>query len=578
MPRRVLPRPHRVRSGGVERTSVAEMRAAHRKLAVLGRQVQRALTVLRVYVLAGTMRSLLTIKRLIWGVLLLVVSAVAGLSYVSGTRYVMAVEAVDQTLAVQSAIDGTLSLIKDAETGQRGYLLTGNEQFLEPYQAARTGLPRHLSDLQEVAARDPAQLVLFGELQHITSAKFDFIEASIGLRKQNDEERAMALVRAGRGKQLMDDLRAVCARMWDHEQTLLNARRVEAGAAKQVATWGVGVGGLFSVFLAAASFLTINRDMTALRRTSEKLASSEEHYRLLAESTSDLVRLLDAQGKVSYVSPSVEALLGYQVEEFMALAPRSLMHPDELQVAASILGDIARKVVTSGSSTYRLRHRDGDYRWFEVHWSVQRDAAGALTGIHTVGRDVTERKRRDRIMAEQAEQLRSLSTRDELTQLYNRRGFVEQANEARARGVKAGRIAALLFIDLNGMKRINDELGHDAGDDALQDAAAVINQALPRDSIVGRLGGDEFVAFAVGFSADELEPLRRRLRSLADECVAAQTRPYRLSMSLGAAFTTPDSTQSLDDLIDGADAAMYEQKRARQAAGGVSVAPPPARS
>jgi diguanylate cyclase (GGDEF)-like protein/PAS domain S-box-containing protein len=366
--------------------------------------------------------------------------------------------------------------------------------------------------------------------------------------------------------------------MWDHEQRLLASRRHEASNAKQLASWGVSLGALFSVLLATVSFLTINRDIKTLRLTSRELAASEAHYRLLTETTSDLVRLLDAKGAVTYVSPSVEALLGYGVDEFLALPAKSLMHPDEVQIAVSILADIESKTLSSGSSTYRLLHRDGAFRWFEVQWSVHRDTDGAVRSIHTVGRDVTERKRRERMLAQQAEQLRDLSTRDELTQLYNRRGFLQQAEQARVCAVSEQHSAALVFIDLNGMKRINDELGHDAGDDALKDAAAVISAAVPATTVVGRLGGDEFVAFAVGFSSDDLEPLRRRLRSLSDERVASGKRPYRISMSVGAAFTAPDSTGSLDELIDGADAAMYEQKRARHAAGGVSLVPPPERS
>jgi diguanylate cyclase (GGDEF)-like protein len=170
--------------------------------------------------------------------------------------------------------------------------------------------------------------------------------------------------------------------------------------------------------------------------------------------------------------------------------------------------------------------------------------------------------------------LRSLSLRDELTGLYNRRGFLEIAGQAQAQAARDRRLAALIFVDLNGMKRINDELGHETGDDALKDAACVLKEALTRSDVVARLGGDEFVAFSLDFGSGKLEPLRRRLRALADEEVSRKQRPYRLSMSSGAAYTDPQNPESLAQLLERADAAMYEQKRARKAAGGVSMAPP----
>src|SRR5687767_12565856 len=96
------------------------------------------------------MANLLKIKRVVWGLIFLLVTGVACLSYFSGARYVAAARAVEQALAVQSAIDGTLSFLTDAETGQRGFILTGDEQFLAPHDSALKGLPRHLGQLERV--------------------------------------------------------------------------------------------------------------------------------------------------------------------------------------------------------------------------------------------------------------------------------------------------------------------------------------------------------------------------------------------------------------------------------------------
>lgn len=526
---------------------------------------------------AGSMANVLKAKRLIWGLILLLVTSTAALSYVSGTRYVATVQAVDQAVAVQSAIDNALSLLKDAETAQRGFLLTGDPEFLSPYDMACAELPQPLAELKQVAVRDRRQTQRMVELERLTGEKLAFMDDTVRLRREGEVTGAMALVRGGRGKQLMDEIRAMARQMSGHERSILVQRRREADAAKSTATWGVGLGSSLSVLLALLSFLTISRDMKALRRAADDVAASEAHFRLLTEKTSDLVRLLDIDGKVTYVSPSVEGLLGYTTQEFLALPAKSLLHPDEVALAETILTDIKNGSVSSGTATYRLRHKTGEYRYFEMQWSAQRDSAGQVASIHSVGRDVTERRLAEEKLAARAEDLRSLSLRDDLTKLYNRRGFLEVAGQVRTQAERAGRTAALIFVDLNGMKRINDEIGHDAGDDALKDAAAVLRAALGPSDVIARLGGDEFVAFSLDFSPAQLEALRQRIRALADAEVARNDRPFRLSMSVGAAFSEPGAPQSLAALLERADAAMYEQKRARRAAGGISIAPPPER-
>jgi diguanylate cyclase (GGDEF)-like protein len=157
--------------------------------------------------------------------------------------------------------------------------------------------------------------------------------------------------------------------------------------------------------------------------------------------------------------------------------------------------------------------------------------------------------------------------------LYNRRGFLKMAGQSFTQAQRDGRPAAVIFVDLNGMKRINDELGHDVGDAALCDAANVLLAAHRDADVVARLGGDEFVVFALDVTEPDLARLRVRLRELSDKQVEKSARPYRLSMSVGGAFT-PGSASSVAQLLDEADAAMYAQKNARRLAGGISIPPP----
>lgn len=520
------------------------------------------------------MKNLLATKRLVWGLMFVLMIAGAGLSYRSGSRYIAAAQAVEQALAVRAAIDETLSQLKDAETGQRGFLITGENEFLEPYHSAVEGLPRSLDQLRRATRQDPVQIQRLAQLDRLAREKLAFMGETIRIRTTGDVAAANARVRGGQGKALMDAVRVQCHAMVQHQDTVLHERRRRADAAQRIAVWGVASGSGLAILLALFGLLTVQRDVQTLQHAADQARKSGERFRLLTENSGDLVRLLDLNGKVTYVSPAVERLLGFGVQEFLELPAKSLMHPDDLPTAGRILSDIASGAVQNGISTYRLRNKSGKYRYFEVRWSTQKDAAGAPTSIHTTGRDVTERRLAEEQLADQAEQLRSLSLRDELTKLYNRRGFMEVARQAQTQARRDRRPAAVVFIDLNGMKQINDQLGHDAGDDALLDTAEVLRKAFGESDVIARLGGDEFVGYSVDLTPTALEELRARVRTLADQVVATRSRPYRLSMSVGAAFSEHGSPESLPELLEKADAAMYRQKKARQAAGNVSSPPP----
>jgi diguanylate cyclase (GGDEF)-like protein/PAS domain S-box-containing protein len=520
------------------------------------------------------MSRLLKTKRLIWGAVFALVTLVALLSHFSGKRYRAAVQAVEHTLSVDAAVSGALSLLKDAETGQRGYLLAGEAQFLEPLATARRDLPPTFARLRALTRDDAQQTARLRTIEAQMAEKLAFIEETVNERRDGHLALALSLVRTGRGRKLMDDMRAEFARMSEREAQTLRRRKQEASDAERSATWAIGVGSVATALVALLSLFTVHRDVQNLRRAAEEVAASEQHYRLLTEHTSDLVRLLDAEtGRATYVSPSVERLLGYSPAEFLALPALSLIHADDMPAIQRFLREIKVPVALDGLDTYRLRNKAGDYRWFEARWVARQDERGAVVELHTVARDVTERKLAEEQLRVQASELQRLTFKDELTGLYNRRGFLKMAEQSFEQAEREGRPAALAFVDLNGMKRINDELGHDMGDAALCDAASVLLAAHGDADVIARLGGDEFVVFALDVAARDLDRLRRKLRELSDEQVARHARPYRLSMSVGAAFM-PGTAASIAQLLDEADAAMYAQKNARRLAGGVSIPPP----
>ena len=162
--------------------------------------------------------------------------------------------------------------------------------------------------------------------------------------------------------------------------------------------------------------------------------------------------------------------------------------------------------------------------------------------------------------------LRSLSLIDDLTTLYNRRGFNELGEQYLKLARRSGRGITMIYLDLDRFKTINDSLGHHIGDRALRKMADILNATFRRSDIIARLGGDEFGVLALKASNESSELLVERLRERIDEFNASSPEPYQLSVSIGMAHHDDDLRVRLEDLVAEADSAMYREKHGKRAA------------
>ncbi len=178
--------------------------------------------------------------------------------------------------------------------------------------------------------------------------------------------------------------------------------------------------------------------------------------------------------------------------------------------------------------------------------------------IHKHRSDI-QRREREEHLRRSAENLLLI---DELTQLRNRRGFFELAEEALNSAEREQQTMALFFMDLNGLKQINDTLGHMSGDDALRDTAEVLRRTFRGSDIVARIGGDEFVALAYLHNERDVETLCARLREHLRDFNASRQRPYAVDLSIGATLIDESADENLEEFIARADEAMYQEKRA----------------
>jgi diguanylate cyclase (GGDEF)-like protein len=168
-------------------------------------------------------------------------------------------------------------------------------------------------------------------------------------------------------------------------------------------------------------------------------------------------------------------------------------------------------------------------------------------------------------------ELREMSLSDELTGLYNRRGFLLLGGQALRDARRAGRPVSVLFFDADGLKKVNDSLGHDVGSKLLLDIATLLRATFRGSDVVGRVGGDEFAVITHGRQPD-LAPALRRLDDATATPNCAGNRPYRISLSVGQVTSDPQGEESLTELLDRADAAMYQTKRQRWAVRQTGVA------
>ncbi len=295
------------------------------------------------------------------------------------------------------------------------------------------------------------------------------------------------------------------------------------------------------------------------KKVDDQLKRTEERFRLLIENAVDLIAILDIDGTITFVSPSHKRLLGYDDKELLGRKAFEFIHPEDLPTVVEIfskgiqhIGDENYDLDMSYSAEFRFRHKYGYWVTLESFGKLYPPNSGE-TGIIVNSRDVTERKKME-------ESLRNLSVTDDLTNLYNRRGFMSFAEHHIKTADRKKQRMMLILIDLDDLKKINDAFGHKEGDMALIDTADVINSTFRKSDLIARVSGDEFVVLTSDTKQNAIEAIRMRLLKNIEAHNSKQKRLYKLSLSFGIAVYEPENPSSIDRLIIEADELMYMDK------------------
>jgi len=305
-----------------------------------------------------------------------------------------------------------------------------------------------------------------------------------------------------------------------------------------------------------------SRDITDRKRAEAALRESEERYRRLVEHTPDAIAI-HCGGKLVYINPAGLALLGAdRVDQVLGLALLDFVDPQYRAVVSERMQLATREIVALREERIvRLDNSVVDIEAVAIPTTFEGQPAAQV-----VARDVTDSRRAEADLAHRA-------LHDPLTELANRELLLDRLNHALARGERTGRRVALLFIDLDGFKEINDCFGHTAGDEVLVKVSARLAQATRAGDTIARYGGDEFLVLCEELSGDdEIEAIVARVLASLDAPFDLAGTDVAVSASIGTATAHGGRA---DDLIREADEAMYRIKQQRRGVGARPAHDPP---
>ncbi|HET7181173.1 MAG TPA: EAL domain-containing protein [Candidatus Limnocylindrales bacterium] len=313
---------------------------------------------------------------------------------------------------------------------------------------------------------------------------------------------------------------------------------------------------LYVAFAGSSTLLTAqNRRLREQAVTEQLLVAdlrrSEERFRSLVRNSVDVNVILAADGTIAYESPAVERVLGSKPDERLGKLALDTVHPDDRQRVARLFLVVSRRPGAEAAAEMRVRHANGSWRSIEAVVKNLLDDP-AVGGVVVNYRDITARK-------ELEDELRVRAFHDALTGLANRALFVDRLGHALARTRRTRERIAVLFLDLDDFKTINDSLGHGEGDQLLRATAERLRGALRGGDTLARMGGDEFAILVEDVGAAPPREVAERLLETLQAPFQHGGRELFVHASVGVAMIRGRQTTA-EELLRNADAAMYIAK------------------
>lgn len=501
---------------------------------------------------------------------------------------------VEHTYEVIGKIQSLVSSIEAIQSSQRGYVITGLEEYLAPYTISLQKIEEDLAALDLLIMDNGKQKARFDRLKSQLAARTQFAGNVIAAYKEKGEQAGFALVRTGTGKREMDEIRETASTMIAEEQHLLSARRLATSRAIDIAMGTGGFGLLVCTAILIFVFWLVQREMLRRAKTEEDLHASLSQMEQISKESELLTKLGDFLQSCQTVE---EAFIVLQ-RHIPALLPETKGLIALLNNSQTILHSQAKWGAESES-----------FEDFEPDqcWSLRRGAThhadptgtnppcahvkaiGAGGSIcvpmlahgETIGMffvegetDASLQPRKQNIIKTLSEQtslaianlrlqdkLRQQSMRDPLTQLFNRRYLQETLEREISRARRNKQEMCCLVIDIDHFKKFNDTYGHDGGDALLVNFAKLLSQNVRNEDIVCRYGGEEFVVILPGTNAEGGMARANILRTLASEMTVVIDKKTVANITFSAGMSVfPQHGDTMEDLITLADSALYKAK------------------
>lgn len=294
-----------------------------------------------------------------------------------------------------------------------------------------------------------------------------------------------------------------------------------------------------------------------MREAEIRREESEVKFRSFIENANDMVFTLNIDGMFEYLSPRITEVLGYRESDLSGQHFSSIIHPDDLPNCAEFFNRLITTLTPEAGLEYRVRHADGSWYWHDTNAAPLCDKDNNVSGILGIGRDIHQRKR-------DQEKLYQLANFDTLTGLANRSAILTRLRQELVQAKSKNASLAVMFLDLNNFKALNDMHGHKTGDIVLCIVAERLQSAVRKyTDAVGRLGGDEFLIILPNVKQrSTTEMVAKRIKQSLDPAIETSQKHLMVGCSLGIAIY-PEDAADVDALVSRADTAMYEHKASK---------------
>jgi len=324
-----------------------------------------------------------------FGVALAALVGIGAFSFLSLSRLKNTSNQVEHTYKVINKLGTLLSQLTDAETGQRGYLLTGEIRYLKPYENAIASIDQNLDELQELTANNPDQQQHITQLSPLITFKLAELKETITLRQSQGYEAALRVVKTDRGKQAMEEIRAIVKVMEDEELQLLKQRSDEQQVQRTLLTI---LGSLIGVLSLAGAVLLLNRNVFQRRQSEKTLESTEQKFRQMAENIHEVFWMSSADlSEVLYISPAYQQIWGRTCESLYT-NPQSFLeaiHPEDRE---RVIANLQQNIKTEFDIEYRIIWQDGTVRWIWDRSVPIYNQVGEVYRRAGIAQDISDRK------------------------------------------------------------------------------------------------------------------------------------------------------------------------------------------